>query len=116
MLLRPRPTGRREVPPAPAPATPPASLTPAPNASWPTLEDETGKQVQSEKQLEVDFANDRPARDGDQFAIGQKPQRTLVVTTYLPQAGFTSPSFSGRWLALLSKEGVSPCGNSGSDI
>lgn len=38
-----------------------------------TLEDETGKQVQSEKLLEVDFANGRPVRAGDQFAIGQKP-------------------------------------------
>ena len=38
-----------------------------------TLEDETGKHVQSEKLLEVVFANGRPARAGDQFAIGQKP-------------------------------------------
>lgn len=38
-----------------------------------TLEDETGKQVQSEKLLEVDFANGKPIRAGDQFAIGQKP-------------------------------------------
>lgn len=37
-----------------------------------TLEDETGKQVQSEKLLEVDFANGRPVRAGDQFAIGQR--------------------------------------------
>lgn len=38
-----------------------------------TLEDETGAHVQSEKLLEVDFANGRPVRAGDQFAIGQKP-------------------------------------------
>jgi hypothetical protein len=38
-----------------------------------TLEDETGKHVQSEKLLEVDFANGRPIRAGDQFGIGQKP-------------------------------------------
>jgi len=38
-----------------------------------TLEDETGKDVQSEKLLEVDFANGRPVRAGDQFAIGRKP-------------------------------------------
>jgi hypothetical protein len=37
-----------------------------------TLEDETGKHVQSEKLLEVVFANGRPVRAGDQFAIGRK--------------------------------------------
>ena len=37
-----------------------------------TLEDETGKDVQSEKLLEVVFANGRPVRAGDQFAIGHK--------------------------------------------
>lgn len=37
-----------------------------------TLEDETGAHVQSEKLLEVDFANGKPIRAGDQFAIGQK--------------------------------------------
>ena len=37
-----------------------------------TLEDETGKDVQSEKLLEVIFANGRPVRAGDQFAIGHK--------------------------------------------
>ena len=37
-----------------------------------TLEDETGRHVQSEKLLEVDFANGRPVRSGDQFGIGRK--------------------------------------------
>ncbi len=37
-----------------------------------TLEDETGKHVQSEKLLEVDFAGGKPVRAGDQFGIGQK--------------------------------------------
>lgn len=37
-----------------------------------TLEDETGRQVQSEKLLEIDFANGKPVRAGDQFGIGQK--------------------------------------------
>ena len=37
-----------------------------------TLEDETGKHVQSEKLLEVVFANGRPVRAGDQFGIGHK--------------------------------------------
>jgi len=37
-----------------------------------TLEDETGRHVQSEKLLEIDFANGRPVRAGDQFAIGRK--------------------------------------------
>jgi DNA-binding beta-propeller fold protein YncE len=37
-----------------------------------TLEDETGRHVQSEKLLEIDIANGRPVRAGDQFAIGQK--------------------------------------------
>lgn len=38
-----------------------------------TLEDEAGKHVQSEKLLEVVFANGRPVRAGDQFGIGHKP-------------------------------------------
>ena len=37
-----------------------------------TLQDETGRPVQSEKLLEVDFANGKPLRSGDQFGIGQK--------------------------------------------
>ena len=37
-----------------------------------TLEDETGKHVQSEKLLEVVFVDGKPVRAGDQFAIGQK--------------------------------------------
>lgn len=37
-----------------------------------TLEDETGRDVQSEKLLEIDFVNGRPVRAGDQFGIGQK--------------------------------------------
>jgi len=38
-----------------------------------TLEGESGKEVQSEKLLEVDFVNGRPVRAGDQFAIGRIP-------------------------------------------
>jgi DNA-binding beta-propeller fold protein YncE len=38
-----------------------------------TLEDETGRQVQSEKLLEIDFSAGKPVRASDQFAIGQKP-------------------------------------------
>jgi DNA-binding beta-propeller fold protein YncE len=37
-----------------------------------TLEDETGRHVQSEKLLEIVFANGKPIRAGDQFGIGQK--------------------------------------------
>jgi len=37
-----------------------------------TLEDETRRQVQSEKLLEIVFANGKPVRAGDQFGIGQK--------------------------------------------
>lgn len=37
-----------------------------------TLEDETGRQVQSEKLLEIVFARGRPVRNGDQFGVGQK--------------------------------------------
>src|ERR1700682_5629426 len=37
-----------------------------------TLEDETGRHVQSEKLLEVVFANGKPVRAGDQFGIGGK--------------------------------------------
>ena len=37
-----------------------------------TLEDEQGRHVQSEKLLELVFANDKPLRAGDQFGIGRK--------------------------------------------
>lgn len=37
-----------------------------------TLEDETGRHVQSEKLLEIVFAGSKPLRAGDQFGIGQK--------------------------------------------
>ena len=37
-----------------------------------TLEDETGRHVQSEKLLEVVFANGKPVRAGDQSGIGRK--------------------------------------------
>jgi hypothetical protein len=36
------------------------------------LSDETGRQVHSEKMVEIDFADGKPARTGDQFGIGQK--------------------------------------------
>src|SRR4051812_34515230 len=36
-----------------------------------TLQDESGKDVQSEKLLEIDFANGKPVRAGDQFGIGR---------------------------------------------
>jgi hypothetical protein len=37
-----------------------------------TLEDETGRDVESEKLLEIDFAGGVPIRSGDQFGRGQK--------------------------------------------
>ena len=37
-----------------------------------TLQDEQGRQVQSEKLLEIVFASGKPVRAGDQFAIGQR--------------------------------------------
>ena len=37
-----------------------------------TLEDEAGRHVQSEKLLEIIFANDKAVRVGDQFAMGEK--------------------------------------------
>jgi DNA-binding beta-propeller fold protein YncE len=37
-----------------------------------TLEDEKGRQVQSEKLLEIDFTNGKPVRAGGQFGIGQR--------------------------------------------
>ena len=37
-----------------------------------TLEDETGRHVESEKLLEVVFTSGRPVRAGDQFAVGRK--------------------------------------------
>jgi len=36
-----------------------------------TLSDETGRQVHSEKMLEIDFAGGEPVRNGDQFGIGR---------------------------------------------
>ncbi len=37
-----------------------------------TLTDETGAAVQSEKLLEIDFANGKPIRAGSQFAVGEQ--------------------------------------------
>jgi hypothetical protein len=36
------------------------------------LKDETGRDVQSEKMVEVDFRGDEPIRAGDQFGVGRK--------------------------------------------
>jgi len=36
------------------------------------LKDEEGREVQSEKLLEIDFAGDQPVRCGDQFGLGRK--------------------------------------------
>jgi len=36
------------------------------------LKDETGRAVQSEKMLEIDFADGQPVRTGDQFGLGRK--------------------------------------------
>ena len=36
------------------------------------LADETGRQVHSEKLLEIDFVDGQPSRNGDQFGIGGK--------------------------------------------
>ena len=36
------------------------------------LKDETGAAVESEKLLEIDFANGVPVRTGDQFGLGRK--------------------------------------------
>ena len=37
-----------------------------------TLSDETGREVQSEKLLEIDFADGKPVRNADQFGVGRK--------------------------------------------
>jgi len=37
------------------------------------LRDETGAAVQSEKLLEIDFADGKPVRAGNQFGIGELP-------------------------------------------
>jgi hypothetical protein len=37
-----------------------------------TLEDEKGRDVESEKMVEIDFSNGVPIRAGDQFGKGQK--------------------------------------------
>jgi len=36
------------------------------------LKDEEGREVQSEKLLEIDFAGEQPVRNGDQFGVGRK--------------------------------------------
>jgi hypothetical protein len=36
------------------------------------LKDETGRPVQSEKMMEIDFQSDQPVRAGDQFGIGRR--------------------------------------------
>ena len=36
------------------------------------LTDEEGREVQSEKMLEIDFLGTRPIRSGDQFGIGRQ--------------------------------------------
>jgi hypothetical protein len=38
------------------------------------LSDETGRPVQSEKLLEIDFDGTQPVRCGDQFGLGRKLQ------------------------------------------
>jgi len=38
-----------------------------------TLSDEVGRQVHSEKIVQVDFANGKPVRTGDQFGLGRRP-------------------------------------------
>ncbi|MEO8428628.1 MAG: hypothetical protein ABI651_16130, partial [Verrucomicrobiota bacterium] len=37
------------------------------------LKDENGREVQSEKMLEIDFKGGQPIRAGDQFGLGRKP-------------------------------------------
>jgi hypothetical protein len=37
-----------------------------------TLEDENGRQVQSEKMLDIDFRGNQPLRAGDQFGVGRR--------------------------------------------
>lgn len=44
-----------------------------------TLEDETGRHVQSEKLLEVVFSGGKPVRPGNQFGIGQKRSSGSLV-------------------------------------
>jgi len=36
------------------------------------LSDEKGRQVQSEKIVEIDFADGKPVRAGDQFGLGRR--------------------------------------------
>ncbi len=38
------------------------------------LKDEKGREVQSEKLLEIDFAGGKPVRAGDQFGLGHMTQ------------------------------------------
>jgi hypothetical protein len=45
-----------------------------------TLTDEEGRAVQSEKLLEIDFADGRPARAGCQFGIGRKREAPATKT------------------------------------
>jgi hypothetical protein len=42
-----------------------------------SLQDETGAAVQSEKMLEIDFANNKPVRAGDQFGLGRRNEMSV---------------------------------------
>ena len=44
-----------------------------------TLKDEQGREVQSEKMLEIDFQGRVPSRSGDQFGIGRLSQRSKAI-------------------------------------
>ena len=44
-----------------------------------TLKDEKGRDVQSEKMLEIDFKGDQPSRTGDQFGLGRRTGPSPVV-------------------------------------
>ena len=44
-----------------------------------SLQDQTGAAVQSEKMLEIDFANSKPVRTGDQFGLGRRTEVAVSV-------------------------------------
>ncbi len=46
------------------------------------LEDENGKEIQSEKLLEIDFSGKEPVRAGDQFGFGREARSPLKLSSH----------------------------------
>lgn len=83
------------------------------------LKDEQGRQVQSEKLLEIDMTNDKPVRAGDQFGVGRAPPAESKRVGWAPKLSKPAsdsdrvyrvkrmtgnPAIDGDWNKLAWKE------------